>query len=41
MEFDLLIDYSIYDLYSSIAIFLKNLTQNVVEKLVPDPFLKN
>ena len=35
MKFDLLIEYNMRD------IFLKNHTRNVVEKLFPDPFLKN
>ena len=35
MKFGQLIEYSIK------ILFLKNHTQNVVEKLVPDPFMKN
>ena len=35
MKFDQLIEYNMRD------IFLKNHTRNVVEKLFPDPFLKN
>ena len=36
MKFGQLIDYDMREIF-----FLKNHTQNVVEKLVPDPFLKN
>ena len=35
MKFGQLIEYNMRN------IFLENHTQNVVEKLVPDPFLKN
>ena len=35
MKFDQLIEYNIRN------IFLKNHTQNVVEKLFPDPFVEN
>ena len=35
MKFDQLIEYNTRD------ILLKNHTQNVVEKLFPDPYLKN
>ena len=36
MEFGPLIEYNVRNNF-----FLKNHTQNVVEKLFPDPFLKN
>ena len=40
MKFDQFIEY-IYIYYTYITFFLKNHTQDVAEKIFPDPLLKN